>query len=512
MIVSAEMIDNVSTHIRNFAVSYREAGSTGSFTNLISGETSNTVTLDGAQEFRIIYRLPTESSSVTVNINTTINGSPIKGATIGSEYSDSYTDWTLSPIMFTDTSDYEISCSFSSTSSAFGQTATYTADIAITSTPQDVEGPFGKILIGGVEYGLSSGIGSVGGTSYSIQQGKTMSGGTAYNIKGTVAPISPPTLQELFEDMVVSKIIGINSSSSQPLSCDDLPQNGTFYTICVSNAAMSVWKLVNGKPYLLSPSKTILSGVSYNGNLVNPTLSIRQQLLINSSSEFRACAATMAFVQFPHYNDAEVDACLSDKTICILAHRDGPSYTGVNIETTAKTGDVIIVAHNNTLDVRNGSSWAKISGTSTDAAAISGNTLVCNSNTAGHTVYGATIAAIGTTSSLTGRTAVALSTTGGSLLYSTGSVQIGDTIYNGNVNTTVYTYDVIGLTVTYSRSSDTGGDITVENGYNTRTYYSTDYVSNGSYTFTLAIPSDVTSISIHRSESNVMAWMRVTMT
>ena len=465
---------------------YRPAGSTSNYTTM----SGSTITLNGNQDaylaWSMIYQYTPNSDYYTQYITITINN-----FSIGRTYASNilhftsrtsgnyiYYDYKF-PLPLSDGYDYNIAYA----ANLDYDTDDFYATLTINTTRNEVPKVIGETLIDGVFHNIRSGKVLVDGTSYTTYSGKIMTNGTTYDIGG-LAPITPPSVTDLFQDMVVDDINGYNTSTSSRTAYTTYPTDSkTYYLLSLCNGYLTIAKVNSGQPFpelmicgsdggiSLDMSTTPIKYYPYNGfGWINYRLA-------GASAIF---GRTFAMVRFPHYTDAEVDACLLDCKAGRLAGNN--SNTASDVQTTRNYGNIIITAKDNYIDARRSSNWEKLSGTTTDAASISGSTLTCGSN------YAASIAVLADT---TTREALPVSVT----ITGTGNMNYVYVTLNG----TQYTRATSGISI--PQLSELGYYINHESGYAASTVkwngqtiasVSGGYETGGSFT----IPYGYTSVSI----------------
>lgn len=202
-----------------------------------------------------------------------------------------------------------------------------------------------------------------------------------------------PTLEDIFSDMTVAPIVGGNQGYSSNLmlstSNTGFPPTGTAYLLSIFNGYIGIWKY-NGSTIVSTPIKQ--QNASYGGVVVNSYGgSIYNTIYysggyLSSGNGTWIYGGTLAFVQFPHYKDAVIEELLSNLTLTRINGRD--SSLQITVSTTNKSHAFILAALENKIDLRNGSDYSRIGGTTTAAASVSGSTLTLGS------VYGGSIIGI----------------------------------------------------------------------------------------------------------------------
>ena len=183
----------------------------------------------------------------------------------------------------------------------------------------------------------------------------------------------------LFKDMSVVEIKGRNTSVSGYVGPNTPPSlNSTKYYIAIYNNRCTIWRIDRSAADSWTGTALLKTGTGVGINR-SATAATLNNLYLRTASSFAngtgtgssIYGGTLAEVSFPSYTNAEIDAILGDASITGVSGRNSSS-TGT-ISTTSTTNKLLLAAKNAALDVLNGSTWEKISGTATDAATISTN-------------------------------------------------------------------------------------------------------------------------------------------
>ena len=202
-------------------------------------------------------------------------------------------------------------------------------------------------------------------------------------------------LVTLLKDLTVVKIVGRNASSSAVLGgYINQFSTGYKYILSTKEKNMTLWKLVPASTGYTATSilaTSTGSGLAYQssssgGKDIYWSSTATVQTSWSATTGSSAYGATLAEVSFPSYTDTDIDSLLGAASATGIAGRNSVSQSTVS--TSSKEYKIILAFKSDTLDVRDGSNYAKLAGTSTDAASISGSTLTLGS------VYGGTIIGI----------------------------------------------------------------------------------------------------------------------
>ena len=374
------------------ALYYRPAGSTGDYSTLSDG----THTLTGSQDAYLQFSLPdhygTAGESGYEHYTNQLSSLSVDNYSTSSQFASNvlyYTSYTSGkytyyrykiPLPLSDGYNYTISVSAPESNN------TYYLNISVTSTPTDLDMPLGQSLVNGVIRSIKNGKCLVDGTSYVIKVGRVMCAGTVYDVGGTT-PFVEPSAEDLFEDMVVEDIEGVNSSSGNRTGYTSYPTDEkTYYLFGLCNGYINVLKVIAGCPYAAPIVMQSGGGMTYSMTSTGGSylVYLGSDELCYKPYTITAYGRTIAMVRFPHFTDAEVDACLSKAKFVTIDGRN--EQTTAEVKTNIKNNNTLLIsAQENSLDVRSGDNWSKISGTNTDASIIDGSYLSCGS------VYGASI-------------------------------------------------------------------------------------------------------------------------
>lgn len=238
----------------------------------------------------------------------------------------------------------------------------------------------GKIWLGGTEYEVLKSKTMIGGTAYDVTKGKTLISSTAYDIQLN----TNPALARLFADMSVIVADGVNNNQdggteSLIVYKSQMPSTGTNYLFLINASDIVIHKcsgtVINSTPLNslhVNSNFSMCIGTNSNGTYYMQMAGSAY----GTGTAYSSWAGMLACVEFPNYSDTFVDALLSNMTITILDDNPSTTYTypTVMISTNNTSKDVIICQRGADLDVRNGSEWTHIGGSS-NFATISNNRL-----------------------------------------------------------------------------------------------------------------------------------------